>query len=133
MYTHAKLRDFEGRLAALFAEADRRLEDRWGDAFPRHPNRPPRGTSEDPGLDGLFDTAADFTAGIGSERGRGYLVSIRVATLRRVPPERRDAFVEEAVGTLRELLPRYFPERALEVVRDGESYKIVGDFSLGEA
>ncbi len=131
MYAHPKLRDFENRMEALFREVDMRLEDRWGDAFARHPNRPRRGETDNPAMDGLFETAADFTAGIGSERGRGYIVSLRVATLERVPPERFEAFMEEAAETLRELLPRYFPERKLEVVRDGPRFKIIGDFSLG--
>ena len=120
-------------MAALFAEVDRRLEDRWGDAFPLHPNRPARGETEDSGMDGLFEAAADFTPGFGSQRGRGYIVSIRVATLERVPPERYEGFLDEANETLRELLPRYFPERDLDVVRDGPRFKIIGDFSLGYA
>lgn len=133
MYTHPKLREFEGRMNALFSEVDRRLEDRWGGAYPLHPNRPERGETEDPGMDGLFETAADFTAGYGSERGRGYTVSLRVATLAKVPSERFESFMEEAAETLRELLPRYFPERSLSVVRDGTRFKIIGDFSLGSA
>jgi hypothetical protein len=32
-------------------------------------------------MDGLFEIAPDFTVGIGSGRGRGYIVSLRVATL----------------------------------------------------
>jgi hypothetical protein len=133
VYTHAKLRDFEDRLRVLFREVDRRLEDRWGDAFVVHPNRPRRGATANPEADGLFEVAADFTVGIGSSLGRGYLVSLRVATLERVPPVRFEAFMEEAAETVRELLPRHFPERSLQVVRDGERFKIVGDFSLGEA
>jgi len=125
------MRDFENRLEALFREVDHRLEDRWGDAFERHPRRPRRGETGDPSMDGLFETAADFTAGIGSERGRGYIVSLRVATLERVPPERFESFMAEAADTLRELLPRYFPGRMLEVVRDGKRFKIIGDLSLG--
>ena len=133
MYIHAKLRDFDDRLSALFREVDRRLEDRWGGAFSVHPNRPRRGETANPAADGLFEVAADFTPGLGSEHGRGYIVSLRVATLERVPGERFEAFMEEAALTVRELLPRFFPERSLFVVRDGPRFKIVGDFSLGEA
>lgn len=133
MYIHPKLRDFDDRLSALFREVDRRLEDRWGSAFVVHPNRPRRGETANPEADGLFEVAADFTAGIGSFHGRGYIVSLRVATLERVPSERFESFMEEAAETVRELLPRHFPERCLRVVRDGERFKIVGDFSLGEA
>ncbi len=131
MYTHAKLRDFDDRLSSLFREVDRRLEDRWGSAFSVHPNRPRRGETANPEADGLFEVAPDFTPGIGSERGRGYLISLRVATLDKVPQERREAFMEEAAGAVMELLPSYFPGRKLRVVRDGPRFKIVGDFSLG--
>jgi len=133
VYSHAKLRDFENQLKALFNEVDHRLEDRWGDSFPVHPNRPRRGETADPEMDGLFEVAPDFTAGYGSELGRGYIVSLRVATLERVPAERMDAFMEEASDSIRELLPRYFPDRSLKVLRDGKHFKIVGDFSLGFA
>ncbi len=133
MYIHPRLRDFDDRLSALFREVDRRLEDRWGGSFSVHPNRPRRGETANPEADGLFEVAADFTPGIGSSHGRGYIVSLRVATLERVPPERFETFMSEAAETVRELLPRFFPERALSVVRDGPRFKIVGDFSLGEA
>ncbi|GAB1484763.1 hypothetical protein MASR2M78_35810 [Treponema sp.] len=132
MYIHAKLRAFDKQLTALFHEIDRRLEDRWGSAFTRHPNRPRRGKTGNPEMDGLFEVAADFTPGYGSEHGRGYIVSLRVATLESVPPDRFEDFMCEAAITLEELLPVYFPERKLFVVRDGERFKIVGDFSLGE-
>jgi hypothetical protein len=133
VYVHPKLRDFDDRLSALFREVDRRLEDRWGQEFDVHPNRPHRGETANPEADGLFEVAADFTPGIGSELGRGYLVSLRVATLERVPSERFEAFMSEAADAVRELLPIHFPERGLSVVRDGQRFKIVGDFSLGEA
>lgn len=96
-----------------------------------HPNRPRRGETSNPEADGLFEVAADFTPGIGSSYGRGYIVSLRVATLESVPAERFEAFMAEAAGTVRELLPRYFPGRPLSVHRDGKRFKIVGDFTLG--
>ena len=131
MYVHPKQREFDDTLRALFEEVDRRLEDRWSLAFERHPNRPARGRTADASADGLFEVAADFTAGIGSELGRGYLVSVRIATLDEVPTERYEAFMAEASETVRELLPRYFPGRRLAVGRDGPRFKITGDFSLG--
>jgi hypothetical protein len=132
MYQHPKLTVFTDTLDALFHEADEALEDRWGDCFSLHPNRPRRGTTGNPEMDGLFEIIPDFTPGIGSQKGRGYLVSFRVATLERVPPALFEAFMDETAACIRELLPRYFPGRNLEVVRDGKRYKITGDFSLGE-
>jgi hypothetical protein len=133
MYTHPKLIAFTQSLEALFHEVDEELEDRWGDAYTPHPNRPPRNSTANPEMDGLFEIAPDFTAGLGSEKGRGYLVSLRLATLDKVDPALFEALLEESAALVREKLPRYFPERRLEVVRDGKRFKITGDFSLGEA
>lgn len=131
MYIHPKLRAFETQLKALFHEVDHRLEDRWGSAFSLHPNRPERGSTANPEMDGLFEIRPDFTPGIGSERGRGYIVSFRIATLDAVQSEQFEQFMAEAAGEVSELLPEYFPGRRLEVVRDGRRFKIIGDFSLG--
>jgi hypothetical protein len=132
MYTHPKLAAFTRILDALFREIDEALEDRWGGSFVLHPNRPGRGATCNPEADGLFEVAPDFTPGLGSEQGRGYIVSLRVATLETVPPEQFEALMEEAAVLVREKLPRFFPDRDLEVVRDGTRFKIIGDFSLGE-
>jgi hypothetical protein len=40
--------------------------------------------------------------------------------------------MEEAAAEIRDRLPRFFPGRSLDVVRDGKNFKIIGDFSLGE-
>jgi hypothetical protein len=133
VYTHPKLAAFTRTLEALFPEVDEALEERWGERFSPHPNRPKRGETGNPEADGLFELAPDFTAGIGSQRGRGYIVSFRVATLEPVEPALFEAFMEEAARQIRAKLPRYFPGRDLEVVRDGKRFKIIGDFSLGEA
>jgi hypothetical protein len=132
MYVHPKLRAFTETMDALFHEVDNILEEKWGDTFPLHPNRPRRGETNNPEMDGLFEIAPDFTLGIGSEAGRGYIVSCRVATLDPVPEEWYEAFMEETAALIRERLPRYFPGRTLELVRDGSRYKIRGDFSLGD-
>jgi hypothetical protein len=132
MSDHPKLSEFNARLEALFNEVDETLEERWAGSFSMHPNRPQRGTTSNPEMDGLFELAPDFTVGLGSQKGRGYLISCRVATLDRVPPERLEAFMTEAAALISELLPSHFPERHLEVARDGKRYKITGDFSLGD-
>jgi hypothetical protein len=133
LYTHPKLTAFTGNLEALFHETDGELEDQFGDFFSLHPNRPRRGETGNPEMDGLFEIAPDFSPGFGSEKGRGYLVSLRVATLEKVPPEKFETLMTRAADLIREKLPRYFPGRSLEVVRDGRRFKIIGDFSLGEA
>ncbi|MDR2019681.1 MAG: hypothetical protein LBQ14_02835 [Treponema sp.] len=133
MYVHPKLVSFTQNLEALFHEVDTMLEEEWDGAFTLHPNRPGRGSTENPEMDGLFEIAPDFTPGIGSEQGRGYIISLRTATLERVTEEQFEFLMEEAAALVAARLPRYFPGRDLRVVRDGRRFKIVGDFSLGEA
>jgi hypothetical protein len=133
VYIHPKLAAFTETLEVMFRETDGELEDRFGGLFALHPNRPGRGETSNPEMDGLFEIAPDFSPGFGSEKGRGYIVSLRVATLELVPPETFEALMTESARLLREKLPRYFPGRSLEVVRDGKRFKIVGDFSLGDA
>ncbi len=54
-----------------------------------------------------------------------------MVTLDRVPDDVREAIEAEVVELLKEKLPEHFPERELEVIRDGTLYKIVGDLRLG--
>jgi hypothetical protein len=133
MYIHPKLRAFNRTLEKLFNEVDEFLEDQWGGAFTLHPNRPARGSTENPEMDGLFEVAPDFTPGIGSEQGRGYLVSFRAATLEKLTHAQHEFLMGEAAAQVARRLPACFPGRDLRVVRDGKRFKIVGDFSLGEA
>jgi hypothetical protein len=128
---HPKLAAFDKSMEKLFEEVDEELEDHWGRSFLLHPNRPPRGETANPEMDGLFEIAPDFTVGLGSEKGRGYIVSLRVATLEQVTPEQFEFLMEEAAALIRARLPVYFPGRKLEVARDGTRFKIIGDFSLG--
>jgi hypothetical protein len=133
MYIHPKLVEFNTQLERLFHEVDEAIEEHWERSFSPHPNRPAKGETGNPEMDGLFEIAPDFTPGIGSEKGRGYLVSLRVATLDKVTPEQFEFLMEEAALLVKKKLPLFFPGRALEVVRDGKRFKIIGDFSLGEA
>jgi hypothetical protein len=133
VYIHPKLAAFTDTLEAMFHEVDEELEEEWGDSFSRHPNRPGRGETFNPEMDGLFEIAPDFTVGIGSEKGRGYILGFRIATLEKVSPEQFEFLMDSAADILRQKLPRYFPGRRLELVRDGKRFKIIGDFSLGEA
>ncbi|AEF80054.1 hypothetical protein [Leadbettera azotonutricia] len=129
---HPKLAAFNRTLEALFNEVDEILEDEWGDSFSLNPNRPEWGATDNPEMDGLFEIAPDFTAGFGSEKGRGYLISLRAATLDNVTPEQLEFLMGSAAVLIKQKLPEYFPGRELEVVRDGKMFKIIGDFSLGE-
>lgn len=130
---HPKAIGWEDKLKALFDRIDDRLEERYGKKYPLHPNRPPRGATSSREMDGLFNVGAAFSAGYGSEIGRGYVVEIRMATPAQVPAGVRRRIEREVAGMIEEELGREFPGRDLKVSRDGPVYKIHGDLSLGEA
>lgn len=130
---HPSLTRFSDQMKALFDSVDDELEVRYGDRYPLHPNRPKRGTTANSAADGLFNVGAYFTPGYGSEYGRGYVVDVEMATLASVPADVREEIEEEVVRMVRERLPKYFPERRLDVERDGRLYKILGDLGLGLA
>lgn len=111
---------------------DNYLEDQYSDIFPLHPNRPKRGAGANPSYDGVFATSISFTLGYGSKYGRGYLVVIDVRTLQFVSSAQREEINNRAFLFIQKALPVEFPERKLEIVRDGNLLKIIGDFSLGD-
>jgi hypothetical protein len=129
---HPKTIEFNDRLKKMFDEVDACIEDAYGASYPLHPARPQRGGTANPQADGLFNIGADFTAGYGSQLGRGYLIDVTMSTLEKVEEGVRREIYHKAVEKVRQLLPLYFPERQLTVRRDGAHFKIQGDFSLGD-
>jgi hypothetical protein len=129
---HPKLIEFDERLKKMFDEVDEYIEDAYGNSYPLHPTRPERGQTANPQADGLFNIGADFTPGYGSQLGRGYLIDVTMSTLEKVDDTARREIYEAVVEKVRELLPLHFPERELSVERDGNHFKILGDFGLGE-
>jgi hypothetical protein len=129
---HPKTIEFDNRLKKLFDEVDAYIEDIYGGSYPLHPRRPARGETANPQADGLFTIGADFTPGYGSQLGRGYLIDVTMSTLEKVDEAARSEIYRASVDKIRELLPRYFPERELSVRQDGNHFKIQGDFSLGD-
>jgi hypothetical protein len=129
---HPKMNEFNRRLKALFDEVDDWLEDTYDSTFRISPNRPERGTTSNKAQDGLFNIGPQFTAGYGSEYGRGYVVDLQISTIDQISAEKR-AEIESAVQELLSgLLRTHFPERELRVERDVRGLKIVGNFNLGE-
>ncbi len=128
---HPKQIALEDKLHKMCMELDNHLEDKFGDMFPLHPNRMKRGKTASANYDGLFSTGAQFSSGYGSQLGRGYLLDIDISTLSWVKKEDKTKIEEEAISFLKEIIPKYFPQRKLEIKRDGILIKIVGDFSLG--
>jgi len=129
---HPKIIEFDNRMKKLFDEVDNFIEDLYGERYALHPTRPVRGETSNPEADGLFNIGANFTPGYRSELGRGYLIDISISTLDKVDENVRREIYETAAKKVRELLPLHFPERELTVQRDGNHFKIQGDFSLGE-
>ena len=129
---HPKMIEFSDRMKKLFDEVDDFIEDLYGDRYVLHPVRPARGETANPEADGLFNIGANFTAGFGSELGRGYIIDVSISTLEKVDDDVRREIYEAAADKTKELLPLYFPERELVIRRDGNHFKIQGDFSLGD-
>ena len=123
---------FDDCMKKLFDEVDSYIEDLYGDRYPLRSVRPKRGETTNPEADGLFYIAANFSPGYRSELGRGYLIDMIISTEEKVNPELRREIYEAAAEKVKELLPLYFPERELTVQRDGNHFKILGDFSLGD-
>ncbi len=133
MSSHPKQVVLESTMRAMCNELDDLLEETFGTAYPRHPNRPARGKAASVAYDGLFSTGTQFTLGYGSDHGRGYIVSVEMRTLSKVREEDEKAVEEATVAIINDLLPQYFPEREIALEKDGKVYKLVGDFSLGSS
>ena len=129
---HPKQEELEKRLDKLCMALDNYLEDQYTDIFPLHPNRPKRGAGANPSFDGVFATSVSFTLGYGSKYGRGYLIVIDVRTLQYVSSAQKEEINNRAFLFIQKTLPIEFPERKLEIVRDGNLLKVIGDFSLGD-
>ncbi len=127
---HPAVLKWEQDLKRIFDGIDHELEERYGADYALRPNRPERGATANPEDDGLFNVGASFSAGYGSKRGRGYIISVRMATINRIPPPVQDHMEEEVAAMLRARLPEAFPGRDLRVERDGHVFKITGDLRL---
>lgn len=128
---HHSLTKWEKRLYKLVKQVDHYLEDKYGQEFKRHPARPAHGQTSSVSQDGVFSVTSNFSLGLGSSHGKGYIIDIKLVTLEDIDSSRREQIEDEAVNKLREWLPDYFPERELYVKRDGNIIKLYGDLSLG--
>lgn len=124
---------WEEKLKQVFDRIDDHLEERYGADYPLHPARAKRGAAANREDDGLFNIGAAFSAGFGSEHGRGYVVEVRMSTLSDIPEKVRNTFEIEVADLLEKELPAVFPDRHLKVVRDGPVFKIIGDLGLTDS
>jgi len=132
MIKHPNLHAWENKLKSILDDLDEELEDQFGHKYRLHPARPRRGRTSSKSQDGLFDISANFTLGLGSEHGRGYVIDIRMVTLERIPDEIEDQIEELAMQHIRKKLRKVFPGKQLSVNRDGHIIKLHGDLSLGK-
>jgi hypothetical protein len=131
-FRHPRVLAWEAKLKSVFDLIDAEMEREYGDRYPLHPARAEHGATANAEDDGLFDLGAAFSAGFGSRHGRGYVVQVRLATLKRVPPDAMETIERRVAERLREELPRAFPGRELRIERDEHAFKIVGDLGLDE-
>ncbi len=127
---HRKAKEWEFRLKKVFAEIDAELEQIYRGRFPLHPNRPIGGTTSNPSMDGLFNVGASFSAGFGSRLGPGYVVDIRLSTLKRVPKDLKFELRDRVQALLIDKLPSAFPNKILHVNQERKHLRIHGDLSL---
>ena len=123
---------WEETLKRVFDEMDAELETEYGGRYPLHPARPKHGATANPEDDGLFNVGAAFSAGFGSKTGPGYVVEIRIATLKRVPEAIRSEIKQKIFQGLEKRLPQAFPGKELHVSEENGVLRIHGDLSLDE-
>lgn len=126
-----KLVKWEEPLFKILRSVDNQLEIEFGDLYPQHPARPAHGATANPQNDGLLRVSANFTAGYGSNLGRGYTLNMEFVTLEPIADEHTHAMESRALKLIQDGLDRIMPERHLKIKRDGKLWKIVGDLSLG--
>lgn len=122
--------EWESTLKNIFDIIDDHLEDKYGYLYPLHPARAKRGRTSNKSSDGLFNIGAAFSAGFGSDYGRGWVLDVTMVTLSRVPEKIKKNIYLEVTEELKRLLKEYYPERGIKVAKDGCIFKIFGDLGL---
>jgi len=128
---HPNLIKWEKELKSVLDEIDVLLEERYGNKYDLHPARRKHGSTSNRSHDGLFDIRGDFTLGLGSKKGRGYIVDIDLKTLEKIPNAMIEQIENDTIKELKNRLSKAFPGKELTVEKDGNVIKIVGDLSLG--
>ena len=128
---HPILVEWEKTLGRIFDAVDTYLEDTYGHLYDLRPNRAKRGETASSSQDGLFNVGVKFSPGFGSKYGRGYVIDIDMATMETVPDDIRRKINLDVVRIVRRELPKHFTGRNLKVRRDGNTFKIYGDLSIG--
>ena len=125
-----KIMEWEHTLKRIFDIIDDQLEDKYGFLYPLHPSRPQRGHTSNNASDGLFNIGAAFSAGFGSNYGRGWVIDVTMVTLSKVPEDVKTQIYNKVIEELKHLLKKFYPERQIKVEKDGNIFKIFGDLGL---
>ncbi|MCK5153131.1 MAG: hypothetical protein KAQ93_02130 [Spirochaetales bacterium] len=125
-----KIKEWEHTLRKIFDIIDDHLEDKYGFLYPLHPARPQRGHTANKSSDGLFNIGAAFSAGFGSNYGRGWVVDVTMVTLFKVPGNVKIQIYNKVIEELKRLLIDFYPERKIKVEKDGNVFKIFGELGL---
>ena len=125
-----ELEKWEQRLDALLDEIDDLLEDQYEGTFMRHPVRKRRGETARKSQDGIIELKSNFTLGLGSEKGEGYVIVPRVATLEAVPDDVKSSINQFVCVEIQKRLPLFFPKNELSCEWDGRCLKIYGDLDF---
>ena len=131
MIRHPKFKKWETNLKSVIDTLDDILEDKYGKEFQLHPARAARGKTSNKAQDGLFNIVANYSLGIGSKYGKGYIVDVHMSTFDEIPSEIQQEIDDIILNTLREKLPKLFPGKNLKVTKDASVIKIYGDLDLG--
>jgi hypothetical protein len=124
---------WEETLKGVFDTLDHELEAEYGARYTLHPSRPAHGITANPEDDGLFNVGAAFSAGFGSKYGPGYVVEIRLSTLKNVPDTVRNEIKAKVFQGLKKRLSLAFPGKELHVSEENGLIRIHGDLSLDDS
>ncbi|ADK81577.1 hypothetical protein [Sediminispirochaeta smaragdinae] len=125
-----QMEEWEDFLKKSFDEIDEALENRYGQLYPLHPNRPAKGETASKSRDGLFNVGAAFSPGFGSEHGRGWVVEVDMVTLAKVPKSVQSEIEETVASMLQEKIETAYPGRGIRIARDGTAFKIYGNIGV---
>jgi len=114
----------------MFDEIDDLLEEMYGGKFLLHPARSQRDTTSSKSVDGLIEIKCNFSLGLGSEFGEGYIIQPRLATLEFVSKEERKKVRDFVLAEASKRLPVFFPDNELKIDLDGNLLKIFGDLKF---
>jgi len=129
---HPKTDAWDMKVYELVCRVDEELEKTFGKQIHLRINRPAAGTTASPQMDGAFNLGLVFTAGFGSEYGRGYSLDLEIAASEYLGQAERRQYELTAKSMLEAALRDEFPGRNLHFVEDCGRWKLLGNFNLGE-